>query len=61
MSGGAAGVSSGDAVPFEQRDPDAFVFEEIRRGDAGEPGPDHHDIHLDVAINGGKLREGVGG
>ena len=61
MRGGAAGVTRGDPVPFDQRDPGAFLFEEIRRGDAGEPGPDHHDIHLDVAINGGKIRECVGG
>ena len=60
MCGGAAGVTRGDPVPFEQRDSGTCLLEEIRRGDAGEPGPDHHDIDLDVAINGGKIRQCVG-
>jgi hypothetical protein len=57
MHDGAAGVSGGNPVPFDQRDTGAFLFEEIRRGDAGEPGPDHHDVHLDIAVDRGKSRE----
>jgi hypothetical protein len=60
MGGGAAGVTRGDPVPFQQRDPDSGVFEEIRRGDPGEPSPDHHDVHLDITLNGRKIRECVG-
>jgi hypothetical protein len=61
VRGGAAGVSGGDAVPFDQRDPGSFLFEEIGRGGTREPSPDHHDIHLDVVIDRGILRECVGG
>jgi len=57
MRGGTAGISGGNPVPFNQSDTDSFVFEEIRRGDTGEPSPDHHDVHLDITVDRGKSRK----
>ena len=58
MSGGVTGVSRGAAAAVQHQHGAAGAGETVRRGQSGDPGPDHDHVGLGVGFEPGVAGEG---